>query len=261
MKNYFSMNSSKISAVILCLIAIGGLQVAATNLMRLPITATLSPVSQTTYTIKLIKINLNEYFGSGTIVPANYLTQEGPLSDSGVITTTHIFQDTQVQEFLRNNSINLSGKNTMRCNYSFGESTEYAIFIPAKAVNQMTSNGWIDLEVINEIKTNGQFEANRHNPEMITQIFGSASQALDLNKSGVQKGDSGSMIFQKRASGINPIGVQFGYAKNSNSPLTIMWRLKKENNEIKSNIAWLRNKDNRVIWENGEYLPKNCGKI
>ncbi len=259
-----STNFTRISVIILCLLAFGGLQVAAMNLMKLPIsTAIANTNNKSNYKLKLVKINLNDYFGSGTLVPAGYLSQTGELAKAGLITTTHIFQSSEIKNYLGqdNKVINLSGDNTMKCRYSFGESIEYAAFVPMESINEMIENGWMNLETIHEIKTNSNFETSKINPEVVTQIFGSASQELNLGKNSVKKGDSGAVIFQRRADGINSIGIQFGYAKNSSSPMTIMWRLKKEGDSVKANVAWLRNKDNRLIWDNGEYLPKNCDKI
>jgi hypothetical protein len=260
---FINTSFTRVSVVILCLLAIGGLQVAAMNLMKLPINTALANNNKGNYTIKLVKINLNEYFGSGTLVPAGYLSQTGELAKSGLLTTTHIFQSPEIKNYLQqgNKVINLSAENTMQCKYSFGEAIEYATFVPIETLSEMINNDLIGVETIHEIKTNSAFETSKINTDTATQIFGSASNEVDLGQKGVQKGDSGAIIFQRRADGLNSIGIQFGYAKNSTSPMTIIWRLKKEGDNVKANVAWLRNKDNKLVWDNGEYLPKNCDKI
>ena len=248
----------------LCLLTIGGMQVGAMNIMRFPIQNFKISQAQKkgNFNLRLVRINIEGFFGSGTIVPNGYLSDSGDLSQSGLLTTTHIFQSEQIKEFLgKNGAINISGDNSMKCNYSFGESVEYAVFVPMNLIDQMVDKGWMEVQTMSQITDSNTFDTSKVDSAIPTQIFGSASQAIDISKSQVQKGDSGAMIYQKQDDNISSIGIQFGYAKNSTSPMTILWRLKKENNSFKANIAWFENNKNRMIWENGEYLPKNCSKI
>ena len=187
------------------------------------------------------------------------------LSQSGVLTTAHIFQDAYIKDYLEESkAINLSGNNTMKRNYNIGQSIEYAIFIPISLINNLQQRSLISTETISKMNVNGAFETINLDKDLLTQMIGATSNDINLQESLMQEGDSGSLVFQRQNEKLNISGIQFGYAKNSNTPMTIMWRLKKSENGITTtlaSVAWLKNRENIIVWDTQGYLLKNCFKI
>jgi hypothetical protein len=210
--------------------------------------------------LRFVKINIGDYFGSGSMIPEGFLSQKGITSGSGLLTTTHIFQNSLAHDIIKEKGINLSGQNTLECEYSIGKSDEFAIFLPTNVVNELISKKLIFVETISSFETTIDNTKYNQNPDVQTKIFGSSSKNLDLKDNLVQKGDSGSMIYQQINGDIKMVGVQFGYAKNTSAPLTILWKIKSGQYFPTADVAWFQNNDNKYIWENQNYLPKNCQK-
>ena len=202
---------------------------SAINTIRLPPVAKKEIVNiNTKFDIEFIEISTDQYFGSGTLIPEKYLSETRILSQSGVLTTAHIFQDAYIKDYLEESkAINLSGNNTMKRNYNIGQSIEYAIFIPISLINNLQQRSLISTKTISKMNVNGAFETINLDKNLPTQMIGATSNDINLQESLMQERDSGSLVFQRQNEKLNISGIQFGYAKNSNTPMTIMWRLKK----------------------------------
>jgi hypothetical protein len=214
----------------------------------------------TKYTIKFVKIDLEKYYGSGTIVSAGFLAKSGTMAGEGLITTTHIFQDQRIKDYLNGaNSYNISQDQTLKCKYSFGETLEYAVFIPIEAVRVLENAGLISLTNLYTFDTPNSIITNDVDQSADTNIIGAKSNLINLINAQVQSGDSGALIYQNE-SYLNTLGVQFGYSKNTANPYTVFWKLFDNNGTIKAKVNWLNNKQNQLEWQNGEFVPKNCSK-
>jgi hypothetical protein len=255
------------TATIIAITLFSTITTKAENILTLPINNQTTPyIADTTFVktsnqfkIKFIKIDLNDYYGSGTIVPQGFLADSGTLSQEGVITTSHIFQDERIKSYLKNSEVyNMSGDQTLNCKYSFGETLEYAIFVPIKVINELQQLGLISTTTILEYSTNQKINTAQPDSNTNTSIIGAKSSLIDLGISQVQSGDSGAMIFQNVNNNFNMIGVQFGYSKNTTNPYTIFWKLLAKDGKINAKVNWLNNKQNTIEWQDGKFIPKNC---
>lgn len=214
------------------------------------------------FSITQVKINIDRYTGSGTLVSQNYFAQSGELAQAGLVTTIHLFQNPKVKQYLeQNGAINLSASNTMKCNYSFGESLEYAVFIPIKLVDELIQNYGLKIASLGQNNLDQSFIDFDFDPNLQTEINGAVSGQINLQQKIVSKGDSGSLLYQINQF-ISPLGIQFGFAKNTDNPLTIFWQFyKNKANKLESKVTWLDNINNQIIWQDKNYIPSNCGRV
>jgi hypothetical protein len=217
-------------------------------------------VASSKYTVQFVKIDLEKFYGSGTIVSAGFLAKSGVMAGEGMITTTHIFQDQRIKDYLfDSHSYNISQDQTLKCKYSFGETLEYAVFVPIESVRVLENAGLISLTNLYTFETPNSIVTNDVDQGTDTNIVGAKSNLINLINSQVQSGDSGALIFQNETY-LNTLGVQFGYSKNTANPYTVFWKLFNNNGTLKAKVNWLNNKQNQLEWQNGEFVPKNCTK-